>query len=146
MRTPASADSFVIRKIILKGVLLHGLSAIHKKEEAARMIINESRLSMVEAGIENVHSHVVGQPGSRVCELFEQAQSKEPSILFIRSLDIFTPKRGTPKARSLSLATISGLASDHPRPRTHALCKCARTPTKGKFSTMKTPEADPANA
>jgi SpoVK/Ycf46/Vps4 family AAA+-type ATPase len=94
------------RKFIPKGILLYG-SPGGKKVEVALTIAKESGMPLIAAGLADVQSDVGKQAAANVHLLFEQARSQFPSILLIRDLDTFAPKRGSGKDNSSSTDIVS---------------------------------------
>ena len=76
-----------------KGILLYGPPGTGKTQ-IARVLAGESGLSFLAAATSDLKANYIGQSGSKVKQLFEQARSQAPCILFIDEIDIVAGARG----------------------------------------------------
>ena len=75
-----------------KGVLLYG-SPGTGKTLIARAIANEAKLHFIKVnGPEIIHKYY-GESEARLREIFEEASTKSPSVIFIDEIDAIAPKR-----------------------------------------------------
>ena len=76
------------------GILLYGPPGTGKTQ-LARVLANESGLSFIAKSSGELKANFIGQSGSRVRELFEQARGMAPCLLFLDEIDSVTPARGS---------------------------------------------------
>jgi len=99
-----------------KGVLLHGAPGTGKTL-LARAVANESDANFVLINAPEVVSKFVGEAEKKIREIFEDAEKKAPSIVFIDEIDAIASKReesyGEVEKRIVAqlLATLDGLKS-----------------------------------
>lgn len=99
-----------------KGVLLYGPPGTGKTL-LAKAVANESNASFFYIGGPEVVSKYVGESEQRLRQIFDDAQKKAPSIIFIDELDAIAPKReevtGEVERRMVSqlLTLMDGLKS-----------------------------------
>lgn len=77
-----------------KGILLYGPPGTGKTQ-IARVLAGQSGLSFIAATTSDLKANYIGQSGSKVKQLFEQARSQTPCILFIDEIDIIAGSRGS---------------------------------------------------
>ena len=77
---------------IPKGILLYGPPGTGKTQ-IARVLASQSGLSFIGATTSDLKANYIGQSGSKVKQLFEQARSQAPCILFIDEIDIVAGAR-----------------------------------------------------
>lgn len=77
-----------------KGLLLYGPPGTGKTQ-VARTMSKESGLGFIGCSTADLKQGWVGHSGIKVKEIFQQARSQAPAILFIDELDIVAPPRGT---------------------------------------------------
>ena len=75
-----------------KGILLYGPPGTGKTQ-IARVLASQSGLSFIGATTSDLKANYIGQSGSKVKQLFEQARSQAPCILFIDEIDIVAGAR-----------------------------------------------------
>lgn len=76
-----------------KGILLYGPPGTGKTQ-IARVLAGQSGLSFIAVTTSDLKANYIGQSGSKVKQLFEQARSQAPCILFIDEIDIIAGSRG----------------------------------------------------
>ena len=76
-----------------KGILLYGPPGTGKTQ-IARVLAGESGLAFLAASTSDLKANYIGQSGSKVKQLFEQARSQAPCILFIDEIDVVAGARG----------------------------------------------------
>ncbi|OTG65102.1 AAA family ATPase [Acinetobacter silvestris] len=76
-----------------KGILLYGPPGTGKTQ-IARVLASQSGLSFIAAATSDLKANFTGQSGSKVKQLFEQARSQAPCIVFIDEIDIVAGARG----------------------------------------------------
>ncbi len=76
-----------------KGILLYGPPGTGKTQ-IARVLAGQSGLSFIAAATSDLKANFIGQSGSKVKQLFEQARSQAPCIVFIDEIDIIAGSRG----------------------------------------------------
>lgn len=80
-----------------RGAILFGPPGCGKTQ-IARILTNESGLSLIAADVMDLKGRYIGQSGYKVRELFERARAKSPCILFIDEFDSSAPARGGSRA------------------------------------------------
>ncbi len=75
-----------------KGILLYGPPGTGKTQ-IARVLASQSGLSFIAAATSDLKANFIGQSGSKVKQLFEQARSQAPCIVFIDEIDIVAGAR-----------------------------------------------------
>ncbi|MBS3108054.1 CDC48 family AAA ATPase [Candidatus Woesearchaeota archaeon] len=75
-----------------KGVLLHGPPGCGKTL-LAKAVANESDTHFISINSPEIMSKFVGEAEKKLRELFEDAEKKAPSIIFIDEIDAISPKR-----------------------------------------------------
>jgi transitional endoplasmic reticulum ATPase len=75
-----------------KGVLLYG-SPGTGKTLIARAIANEAKLHFIKVNGPEIIHKFYGESEARLREIFEEAASKAPSVIFIDEIDAIAPKR-----------------------------------------------------
>lgn len=70
-----------------KGILLYGPPGTGKTQ-IARVLATQSGLSFIGASTADLKANYIGQSASKVKQLFEQARSQAPCIVFIDEMDI----------------------------------------------------------
>ena len=97
-----------------KGVLLHGPPGTGKTL-LAKAVANESDATFLTINGPEVMSKFVGEAEKRIREIFDEAEKKAPSIIFIDEVDAIAPKReesyGEVERRVVAqlLATMDGM-------------------------------------
>lgn len=76
-----------------KGILLYGPPGTGKTQ-IARVLASQSGLSFIGAATTDLKANYLGQSANKVKQLFEQARSQAPCILFIDEIDIVAGVRG----------------------------------------------------
>ena len=77
-----------------KGILLYGPPGTGKTQ-IARVLASQSGLSFMAATTSDLKGSNIGHSGSKVKQLFEQARSQAPCIVFIDEIDIIAGSRGS---------------------------------------------------
>ncbi len=75
-----------------KGVLLHGPPGCGKTL-LAKAVANEAEANFLSINGPEIMSKFYGESEARLREIFQQAQQKAPSIIFIDEIDAIAPKR-----------------------------------------------------
>lgn len=75
-----------------KGILLYGPPGTGKTQ-IARVLAGQSGLSFLAAATSDLKANFLGQSGSKVKQLFQQARSQAPCILFIDEIDVVAGSR-----------------------------------------------------
>lgn len=75
-----------------KGILLYGPPGTGKTQ-IARVLASQSGLSFIAATTTDLKANYLGQSAGKVKQLFEQARSQAPCILFIDEIDIVAGSR-----------------------------------------------------
>src|SRR3989338_1709906 len=97
-----------------KGVLLHGPPGTGKTLRA-KAVANESDATFLTINGPEVMSKFVGEAEKRIRDIFDEAEKKAPSIIFIDEVDAIAPKReesyGEVERRVVAqlLATMDGM-------------------------------------
>lgn len=99
-----------------KGILLYGPPGTGKTQ-IARVLAGQSGLSFLAAATSDLKANYIGQSGAKVKQLFQQARSQAPCILFIDEVDIVAGSRAgnndsfTEEIVGQLLQEIDGVAS-----------------------------------
>lgn len=79
-----------------KGILLHGPPGTGKTL-LARVIANETEANFIQINGPEIMSKWYGESERRLRKMFNKAEEKAPSIIFIDEIDAISPKRGETK-------------------------------------------------
>ena len=91
-----------------RGALFYGPPGTGKTQ-IARTLANESGLPFISAAPADLKAGYIGQSGTKVRALFDQARAKAPCILFIDEFDSSAAARGGPHADQFTDEIVNGL-------------------------------------
>jgi AAA+ superfamily predicted ATPase/uncharacterized membrane protein len=110
-RVLCNAEAYQAKGVAVPNILLYGPPGTGKTQ-IARTIANESGLAFTVASTADLKGQFLGQSAEKVRQVFTQARSMAPGILFIDDLESVATKRGSPRADSYVNEIVSQMLQE----------------------------------